>query len=290
MANHLFIFGVGYVAEALAVEAIARGWTVSGTARSEAKLAQLKALGIHPHLFDRDHPLVDPGVALKDVTHILSSVPPDADGDAVLDHHGDDLGRIAVQLRWVGWLGTTGVYGDRRGLWVDEESECRPGAQKGRVRLALERAWHDLHRTTGAPVHRFRLSGIYGPGRSPIDRVRAGQARIVDKPNQVFGRIHRDDIVRTLFASMAKPNPSAIYNVTDDLACPTGDPIRYACALLGVEPPAPTPFEQAGMTPMGRSFFSESKRVNNARIKRELGVTLAYPTYREGLKALFDAG
>ena len=146
----------------------------------------------------------------------------------------------------------------------------------------------DLHRTSGAPIHLFRLSGIYGPGRSPIDRALSGQARIVDKPLQVFGRIHRDDIVQTLFASMAQPNPAAIYNMTDDLSCPTGEPVQFACQLLGIEPPTPIPFEQAGMTPMGRSFFAESKRISNGRIKRELGVTLAYPTYREGLTALFE--
>jgi len=288
MANHLFIFGAGYVARALAKAALAQGWTVSGTARSEARLADLNAARIHPHLFDRGHPLVEPAVALRDVTHVLSSVPPDPDGDAVLDQHAADLGRIAGTLAWVGWLGTTGVYGNRAGLWVDEASECRPSAQKGRVRLALERAWLDLHRVTGAPVHLFRLSGIYGPGRNPVDRVKSGQARIVEKPRQVFGRIHRDDIVSTLMASMATPNPGAIYNVTDDLSCPPGEPIRFACDLLGVRPPDPVAFDAAGLSAMGRSFYAESKRIANGRIKRELGVELAYPTYREGLRALSE--
>lgn len=290
MSGHLFIFGVGYVAQALAAHLVQKGWTVSGTARSPEKVATLADAGLTAHLFDRDHPLDDPDAALTGVTHVLASVPPDGGRDAVLDHHAQDLAAVAGQLQWTGWLGTTGVYGNRHGGWVDEASECRPSAQKGRIRLALERAWLDLRRVEGVPVHLFRLSGIYGPGRNPIDRVRAGQARIIEKRNQVFNRIHRDDIVQGLMASMSKPNPGQIYNFADDLACDTGTPIRYACELLGVDPPAPIPMQEAGLTPMGRSFFAESKRVSNVRLRQELGVSLRYPTYVEGLNALLNSG
>jgi nucleoside-diphosphate-sugar epimerase len=158
------------------------------------------------------------------------------------------------------------------------------------LRVRAETGWLDLWRERGMPVHLFRLAGIYGPGRSALDTVRAGNAKRIDKPGQVFSRIHVEDIAAVLRASMARPNPGAAYNLCDDEAAPPQEVIAYACALLGVEPPPLVPFDQAELSPMARSFYADNKRVRNDRIKRELGVVLTYPTYREGLQAQIAQG
>lgn len=280
----LFCFGLGYSALALARTLMPRGWTVAGTSRTEETRQVLAAEGIEAHLFDRGRPLADPGGAFAGATHLLSSVPPDDTGDPVLDRHGPAIAAAAPE--WIGYLSTTGVYGDRAGGWVDEAGDLRPVGTRGRRRVAAEMAWLDLHRTHGSPVHLFRLAGIYGPGRGPFEQVRAGTARRVVKPGQVFSRIHVEDIVQVLLASMARPNPGAAYNVCDDDPAPPQDVIAEAARLLGLDPPPEIPFEAAELSPMARSFYEESKRVSNRRIKEELGVRLRYPTYREGLAAL----
>jgi nucleoside-diphosphate-sugar epimerase len=284
----LFCFGLGYSAEALSRRLTAKGWRVAGTARSDAKVAALRAAGVEAFTFDRDRPLADPATALAGTTHVLLSVPPDAAGDPVLDRHGADLARLPG-LAWVGYLSTTGVYGDRQGAWVDEASDLAAASPRGLRRVAAEAGWLDLWRTRGLPVHLFRLAGIYGPGRSQIDSVRDGTARRTFKEGQVFSRIHVDDIAAVLEASMAQPNPGAAYNVCDDEAAPPWEVVEFACGLLGAPVPPLVPIEQANLSEMGRSFFAENKRVRNDRIKSELGVRLAYPTYREGLRALLAA-
>lgn len=284
-APHLFAFGFGYTANALAAHLIGEGWRVSGTCRESARADALRARGVTAHIFDRDHPLVDVSSALAGVTHVLSSVPPDDAGDAVLDCHARDLAACRA-LEWVGYLSTTGVYGDRGGGWVDESDARNPSGVRGRRRAAAEDGWLALHRDRGVPVHVFRLAGIYGPERNALVQLRAGTARRIDKPGQVFSRIHVDDIVAVLRASMARPAPGAVYNVADDLAAPPQDVVSFAADLLGVAPPPLVPFAQAELSPMARSFYDDSKRVSNDRIKRELGVTLAYPDYRAGLRAL----
>jgi nucleoside-diphosphate-sugar epimerase len=203
----------------------------------------------------------------------------DADGR----EHAADL--AALRPAWVGYLSTTGVYGDRAGGWVDEASALTPAGERGRRRVAAEAGWRAL----GLPLHIFRLAGIYGPGRSALDSVRAGKAQRIDKPGQVFSRIHVDDIAAVLDASIARPYPGAIYNVCDDDPAPPQDVIAYACALLGRAPPPLVPFDQAALSPMARSFYGESKRVSNRRIKDELGVRLRFPDYRAGLDALAAA-
>ena len=243
------------------------------------------AAGFEVHLFDRDRPLADLTGTLAGATWMLSTVPPDGPGDPVIDCHGAALA-AADPFNWVGYLSTTGVYGDRGGGRVDEASALRPSTARGRRRVAAEAAWLGLEREHGFPVHVFRLAGIYGPGRSQLDQVRAGTARRVVKPGQVFSRIHVDDLAAVLEASMAGPNPGAVYNVCDDLAAPPQDVVAYACQLLGVAPPPTVPFEDAGLGEMARSFYAENKRVDNRRIKRELGVTLEFPSYREGLAEL----
>lgn len=292
-SRRLFCFGLGYTARALADELLAAGWTVAGTCRTDDKRATLRARGIEAFAFDRGRPLEDPAGALTGVTHLLNSVPPDAAGDAVIDHHGGDLAALSKGRggpRWIGYLSTTGVYGDRGGGWVDEGSELRPTGARGRRRLAAEKAWGELGRGRRTPVHIFRLAGIYGPGRSALDAVRAGRARRIHKPGQVFSRIHVADIARVLRASMDRPNPGAVYNVCDDAPAPPAEVVAFACALLGVEPPPLVPFEAAELTETQRSFYADNKRVKNARIKEELGVRLEYPDYKAGLKALLAAG
>ena len=279
--NHLFCFGLGYTARVLARRLIAQGWRVSGTTRDADKVAALTADGIAVHRFAPDAPL-DPAL-LADASHLLSAVPPEAGGDPVLAVHGADLAALAPA--WVGYLSTTGVYGDRAGGWVDEAGALAPVGARGRRRVAAEAGWRAL----GLPLHIFRLAGIYGPGRSALDTVRAGRAQRIDKPGQVFSRIHVEDLASVLAASIARPNPGAVYNVADDDPAPPEAVIAYACELLGRPAPPLIPFERAELSAMARSFYAESKRVANRRIKSELGVRLAYPDYRAGLAALAAA-
>lgn len=285
----LFCFGFGYSARALAERLLAKGWRVAGTTRDPAKVAELETAGIESRLFDRDRPLDDPGGALAGVTHLLSSVPPDARGDSVLDLHGADIAACG-DLVWMGYLSTTGIYGDRQGDWVDEDSEPRPTGERGRRRLAAEVAWGGLWRDHGVPLHLFRLSGIYGPGRNALAKVRAGTAVRIAKPELAFSRIHVADLAAVLEASMARPNPGRIYNVSDDRPAPPAEVIAHACELLGRAAPPPVPLETAELSPLARDFYRDNKRVRNRRIKEELSVTLAYPDYKAGLRALHAAG
>jgi nucleoside-diphosphate-sugar epimerase len=282
--DRLFCFGLGYSAEVLARRLLAQGWSIAGTAREPERLEQLRCLGIEAHRFDRDTAL--PASALEGVTHLLTSVPPDAQGDAVLDGAAEAIVAAKPTLRWIGYLSTTAVYGDWRGAWVDETSPLRPSSDRAWRRVTAEAAWQDLNRRHGLPVHVFRLAGIYGPDRSQLDDLRAGAARRVVKRGQVFSRIHVEDIATVLQASMAKPRPGAVYNVCDDEAARPQDVIAYAADLLGIEAPPEIPFEQASLSPMAQTFWADNKRVSNTRLHEELGVTLAYPTYRQGLAAL----
>jgi len=287
MKYRLFCFGLGYTAQALAARLQAEGWAVAGTTRDATACRDLTARGWQVYPFDTGRPLDKPAAALAGTTHLLASVPPDEAGDPVLAHHGADIAGLGG-LSWAGYLSTTGVYGDRQGGEVDESSERAATSQRGRRRMVAEDGWLELWRAHRVPVHIFRLAGIYGPGRNALETVRQGRARRIRKPGQVFGRIHLDDIVETLCASMARPNPGAAYNLADDEPAPPDEVIAYACTLLGVEPPALQEFEDVkdSLSPMARSFYGESKRVANRRIKEELGVALKWPTFREGLKGL----
>ena len=285
----LFCFGLGYTAERLAAALGGEGWRLAGTCREQARQTALAAQGIESFLFDRGRPLADPTAALAGATHLLSSVPPDGDGDAVLDMHGQAIA-AAPHLVWAGYLSTTGVYGNLDGGWVDESSPLAPSGPRGERRVAAEARWLALGRERGLPMHVFRLAGIYGPGRNYFEGLRAGRARRVVKPGQVFSRIHVDDIVAVLRASMARPNPGAVYNVADDEPAAPDEVILYAARLLDLPPPPALPFEDARLSEMARSFYADSKRVRNERIKRELGVRLSYPNYRIGLAALLAAG
>lgn len=279
----LLSFGHGYSARALARLLLPEGWRVIGTARSEARVAEIAAEGAEGVLW----PGADMAPLLDEATHLLTSVAPDEGGDPVLRALGAEIAGRAGRLEWVGYLSTTGVYGDRGGDWVDEGSELVPSTRRGRLRVEAEAAWRVV---PGLPLHVFRLAGIYGPGRGPFEKVRQGTARRIVKPGQMFSRIHVEDIAQVLRASIARPNPGAVYNLCDDDPAPPEDVIAHAAELLGLPVPPAVPFEEAEMTPMARSFYAESKRVRNDRIKDELGVRLRHPDYRSGLRALLEAG
>ena len=256
---------------------MADGWHVTGTTRTAEKADLIRATGADA--------LVFPGTTpdLTGVTHLLISAGPDADGDPVLRAIGADIAARASQFEWVGYLSTTGVYGNRDGEWVDETTPLEPTTRRGKWRKAAEEAWLAI---PGLPVHIFRLAGIYGPGRGALEKVRGGTARRIIKPGQVFSRTHVEDIVQVLRASIARPNPGAAYNVCDDDPAPPQDIIEEAARLLGLPIPPDEPFETAEMSPMMRSFYADSKRVRNDRIKDELGVVLKYPTYKKVLAAM----
>lgn len=281
MGEKFFVFGLGYSGKAVARALQNRGWQVAGTTRS-GRADDLPGIEIHP--FDRDRPL--PKGALDGVTAILSTVPPDAEGDPVVAQAGAAM--RAAGPRWVGYLSTTGLYGDHGGGWVDETTPPDPTQDRSRRRLEAEESW----RATGLPVHLFRLAGIYGPGRSAIEQVRAGVVRRINKPGQVFSRIHVEDIARSVLASLERPAPGTIYNLCDDDPAPPQDVILYACTLLGLEPPPEIGWDeaQATLSPMALGFYADNKRVSNRRMHDALGVELAYPSYRDGLAAIVRGG
>ena len=234
-------------------------------------------------LFDGTTPIPEFTQRFGDSTAVLISIPPDGKECPVLQHHLHDLQQWPA-LQWVGYLSTTGVYGDWQGEWVNEESPLRAATPRTKARVAAEDAW----RGSGLPVHIFRLAGIYGPHRNALEDVKAGTTRSIHKDGQVFSRIHVEDIAHTLATSLEKPHPGRIYNVCDHLPTPPAAPIHYACELLGIAPPPLIPWEQAGLSPMGLSFYQECKRVRNSRLVEELGVVLRYPTYKEGLDSLYS--
>ena len=281
---NLFCFGLGYCADYLSTKFIKQGWQVSATCRSSEKAAVLDASDIRPVLLSgRKVTVTDLGKA----DHILISVPPEQDGsDPVLNFAGAALAAHQDQIKWVGYLSTTGVYGDHQGAWIDEETPAGLLSERGQRRVAAEAQWA----ATGLPMHYFRLAGIYGPGRNSLRALQNGTARRVVKQGQVFSRIHLADITRILEASMANPNAGRAYSVCDDTPAPPQDVVTYAAELMGVSPPALQDFATAELSPMARSFYGENKRIRNNRIKEELGVSLEYPDYRAGLSALWESG
>ena len=279
MTGTLLSFGHGYSAQALTRLLIPQGWTVIGTTRTSAKAEALAATGVIPAIW----PGADMASALDSATHLLISAAPDDGGDPVLRELAPQIAERASRFQWVGYLSTTGVYGDNSGDWVDENSPLTPATKRGQARVEAEAAWAAI---SGLPLHIFRLAGIYGPDRGPFAKVRNGTARRIIKQGQVFSRTHVEDIALVLAASIARPNPGAAYNVCDDDPAPPQDVIGYAAELLGLPLPPAEDFETAEMTPMARSFYAESKKVRNDRIKDELGVRLKYPDYRSGLRAL----
>lgn len=278
----LFCFGYGYSADALARRLSPRDLAVAGT---RTKLATPPDLEVALAAYKGDSPSPEVRALLPGTTHLLVSIPPDLEGDAVLRHYREDIAALP-DLAWVGYLSTVGVYGDCKGAWVDEDAPTRPISERSLRRVQAEQAWLDFGKETGRRVEVFRLSGIYGPGRSVVDNLRAGTARRIVKPGQVFNRIHVDDIARVLAAAIDKETTHRVYNVSDDEPAPPEDVVAYAAELLGMPIPPAVTLEEAGLSGMAASFWAETKRVKNERIRRDLGVDLLYPTYREGLRAL----
>ncbi len=286
MANtqkKMLILGHGYCAGYLTPLLLKEGWTVTGTTRSNA--ARVAASGAEPLLWPGDESTLYQRITEADA--IMVSAAPGQDGDPVLAAFGGVLRQTSLQ--WLGYLSTTGVYGDQQGGWVDETSPTEPSTTRGKARVTAEAAWRDLAQNAGLPLHIFRLAGIYGPGRGPFAKLRAGTAQRIIKPGQVFSRAHVEDIASVLMASIRQPDPGAIYNVCDDQPAPPQDIIAHAATLLGLPVPPEQDFHSAEMSPMARSFYADSKRVANTRIKRDLGIRLRYPDYHSGLAAILHA-
>lgn len=286
--SSLFGFGFGYCAQALAAPLEQDGWRIAGTTRDGKSISGFKKTGIEVFPFDRAHPLKDAAGLLSGFSHLLVSIAPDAEGDPVLSSHREEISHCVRNgtLRWIGYLSTTGVYGDHQGAWVDEGTPTAPTSERSLYRVAAEEAWLGLAEETGVVVNIFRLAGIYGPGRNQVASVRSGSAHRIHKPDQVFSRVHVDDIAGVLRAAMARSRPDAIYNVCDDEAAPPDEVVAFAAKLAGVAPPPLVQFAEAEMSPIARTFYADNKRVSNRFMKDDLGYELKYPTYRDGLRAL----
>jgi nucleoside-diphosphate-sugar epimerase len=283
----LFVFGYGYTARALARRLTPKGWRVFASVRDPAGIAALATDGVFGVAVDDADGLA---AALAGTNALLVTAPPDAEGCPGLRSLVRQLARAEAFPDWTGYLSTTGVYGDRQGGWVFETSRLAAQSLEGARRVAAERDWLEVGRGMGLTVQVFRLPGIYGPGRSAFDRLRAGQARRIAAPGQVFSRIHVDDLAAGLQASMARPRAGGIYNLCDDEPAANSDVVAYAARLLGIEPPPEVALDAAALSPAAMRFYAESKRVSNARAKAELGWRPAYPSYREGLAAILASG
>jgi len=281
----LVVFGLGYSARTFLAAHAQAFAMIAGTVRLKATAAQWNALGL-PAICFSDRAALEP--ALTAAEALLVSVPPGEAGDPVLVAYGRLLA-AAAGIRSIVYLSTIGVYGDHEGAWVDEASDPRPTNARSRDRLAAERAWQTLANRLGARLSVLRLAGIYGPGQNALQALRAGTARRIIKPGQVFNRIHVEDIGRGIAEAFAQGTEGPL-NVTDDEPAPPQDVVTYAAALLGLPPPAEVAFDEVMLSPMARSFYAENKRVANGKLKRLLGNGLTYPTYREGLRALYARG
>lgn len=280
-----FIFGAGYSGRAFA--AASGGNPVFGTTRSPEKFEALRRAGITPVLFDGTL-TGEAEATLANTTHLVVSAAPGEAGDPVLATARAAIAEKMPVLRWIGYLSTVGIYGDRGGGWVDETSECRPLSRRSAMRLDAEEAWLTLGRLIDRPVAVLRLSGIYGPGRNAFVGLSNGTAKRLVKPGQVFNRIHRDDIAGAL-KHLAERAQGGVFNVTDDFPSPPQDVVTYAARLMGIEPPPEIPFETAELSPMARSFYAENKRVSNQGIK-QAGYRFAFPDYRSALERMWADG
>ncbi|MFZ5618981.1 MAG: SDR family oxidoreductase [Pseudomonadota bacterium] len=283
--KRLLCLGYGYVARRLARDLTAKGWRIAGTLRGAAKAALLEDDGVEPvlwaggvlgpHAFDR-------------TTAILISTPPDEGGCPALAAAQIAIAERASELSWIGYLSTNGVYGDHGGAWVDETSPLKATSARAKNRINAERQWAEFAEAHGLPLVIFRLPGIYGPGRSALDAVREGRAQRIVKEGQTFSRAHVDDIAAALHASLENPAAGGLFNIADDEPAPQHAVVEFASALLGVPPPPLVPLEKANLSDMARSFYDDNKRVSNALMKARLSPALKFPTYREGLRAVFE--
>lgn len=292
--SQLLCLGAGYSARTVIEQLMAEGWSITGTTRSTDGADRLRAMGVTPLLFDGTSASEDLRAAVREARNILVSIAPDADAspdacDPVLRELQHEVTQ-APNLRWIGYLSTVGVYGDYDGAWVDEETNCRPVSRRSIARVAAEQAWSDTADAASAwRLHIYRLSGIYGPGRNPIARLKAGTSRRIIKAGQVFNRIHVADIAQAIRAGLDGRGQHRVYNVTDDEPTAPQTVISYAAMIKGLPVPPDLPFETADLTPMARSFYGENKRVRNRRLRDDLGVDLIFPNYRVGLQAIAQA-
>lgn len=282
----LFAFGYGFTAAALSKRLRPQGWSIAASCRRPDDAARLAAQGVEPVALDDAARLAE---ALADAQAVLVSAPPTAEGCPALRALAPALARAGAFPDWIGYLSTTGVYGDRRGGWAFETSRLAAQSVEGARRVRAERDWWQVGRGMGLTVAAFRLPGIYGPGRSTFDRLREGRARRLAIPGHVFSRIHVDDLAAGLEASIARPRAGAAYNLCDDEPCANSDVVAYAAELLGLPVPPEVNLTDARLPPAALRFYAESKRVSNALAKAELGWRPAYPTYREGLRAILAA-
>jgi nucleoside-diphosphate-sugar epimerase len=282
MTKKLICLGYGYTARALAHRLRAEAWSIAGTARSNEQKAALEQEGIEALKWTKN---LDPA-AFDGGDAVLISTPPEASRCPAFAASAAALAARASKISWIGYLSSNGVYGDRGGDWVDENSGLYPSTERGRARIAAEAEWAGHAVEWALPLVIFRLPGIYGPGRSAIDAVRAGRAQRIHKKGQVFNRMHVDDIAAALAASIANPGAGDLFNLADDEPAPPQDVVEYACSLLGVQPPPLVPYEEATLSGMARSFYADNKRVRNDRMKTVLAVRLQYPSYREGLRSI----
>ncbi|MEP9372108.1 SDR family oxidoreductase [Mesorhizobium sp. KR1-2] len=285
--DKMVIFGAGYSGKAVGRAKPDAGIRIAGTTRSPEKFEALRQAGIEPLVFDGS--LTDELVEeLAETTHLLISIAPDEAGDPVLNAAREKILRGMPKLQWIGYLSTVGVYGDHGGAWVDETAECRPVSRRSVMRLKAEQEWLALGVDSGLPVAVMRLSGIYGPGRNALVNLTNGTAKRLIKPDQVFNRIHGEDIAGAVWA-LARQDRGGIFNVTDDEPAPPQDVVTYAAKLMGATPPPEIPFETAQLSPMARSFYGENKRVSNAALKAA-GYLFRYADYRTAFDAMWAAG
>ncbi|MCX7324286.1 MAG: SDR family oxidoreductase [Hyphomicrobiales bacterium] len=285
----LVVLGMGYSAAQFVAQGRARFASVSVTVRSAEKAARLRAGGFEAFVLSGQ--MVDPALetAIRDAGALLVSIPAEDGGDPALPVLGEVI-RTAPRLGWIGYLSTVGVYGDHQGAVVDETSDLRATSERGLRRIAAELGWLDLGVASGKAVQVFRLAGIYGPGRNQLVSIADGSARRIIKAGQKFSRIHVEDIAGACLASLDRPDPGAVYNVADNEPAPPQDVIAFAAGLLGLPAPREEPFDSATLSPMARSFYMDSRQISNAKLRTRLGYVMRYPTYREGLTALFRAG
>ena len=288
MTGHmrLFVFGLGYSAGRFATAMRGRAEWIGGTVRTIDRAVELAAEpAVRPYVFDGGSPSVGVCEALKVATHLLVSIPPGENGDPVLAEHRETL-RAAAGLKWIGYLSTVGVYGDRGGDRVDEATPPQPASKRGKRRVIAEVAWRKVAAELGVPLAIFRIAGIYGPGRNAFVNLAEGKAHRIVKPGQVFNRIHVDDIIAALVSTVGK-DAAGVFNLADDEPAPPQDVVTFAAGLMGIDPPPEVPYDRADLSPMARSFYDENKRVSNSRTKQKLDLSLRYPTYREGLGAMW---
>lgn len=281
----LFCFGIGYSALSTIDLLRGLGWEISGTTRNPIKQEKLASKNIKAVLFDTDRKMNEQGLALlRNASHVLVSIPPQGrEGDMVFANYAEHIRKLK-DLEWFGYLSSTGVYGDHNGDIVTEKDKPEPANERGKARLKAEEQWLSLQKESKLPVHIFRLASIYGPGRNVLERIRHEKAPVIKKEGHFFNRIHVADIANVLHASMTRPNPGSVYNVSDDEPTPSSAVSLFGYQLLGKKAPEPTPFEKANLSQMGKEFYMSNKRLSNEKIKEELGVLLSMPTYREGLR------